>query len=55
MSCGVGHRCNLDPALLSLWHRPAAAALIQPLAPQIPYATGASLKNKQQKQRQQKT
>ena len=24
--------CNSDPALLWLWHRPAAAAQIQPLA-----------------------
>jgi len=32
MSCGVGHRCGLDPVLLWLWYRPAATALIQPLA-----------------------
>ena len=28
MSCGVDHRCGADPALLWLWHRPAAAVLI---------------------------
>ena len=28
MSSGVGHRCGMDPVLLWLWHRPAAATLI---------------------------
>jgi len=28
VSCGVGCRLSLDPALLWLWHRPAATALI---------------------------
>ena len=32
MSHGVGHRGSSDPTLLWLWDRPAAAALIQPLA-----------------------
>ena len=40
MSCGVGHRLGLDPTWLWLWCRPAAAALIQPLAWELPYATG---------------
>ena len=31
MSCGVGHRKGLDPELLWLWHRLAAAAPIQSL------------------------
>ena len=43
MSCGVGHRCGLDPLLLWLWRRPA---LIWPLAWERPYATGAALKDK---------
>ena len=43
MSCGVGCRCSSDLALLWLWRRPAAAALIRPLAWEPPYATGASL------------
>ena len=43
MSCGVGHRRGLDPALLCLWCRPAAAAQIRPLAWDPPYATGAAL------------
>ena len=42
----VGHRCSLDLALLWLWHGPAAAALIQPLAWELPYATGVALKRK---------
>ena len=28
LSCGVGHRCGSDPALLWLWFRLATAALI---------------------------
>ena len=44
MSCGVGHRCSLDPAWL--WCRPSALALIRPLAWELPYAAGAALKNK---------
>ena len=32
MSCGVSHRCSLDPALPWLWCRPAPVAPIQPLA-----------------------
>ena len=36
MSCGIGHR----PKLLWLWHRPAAVALIGPLAWESPYAAG---------------
>ena len=39
MSCGVDHRYSLDPALLWLWHWPAAVAPIQPLAWELPYAT----------------
>ena len=35
-----------DPVLLWLWCRPAAVALIGPLAWEPPYATGAALKNK---------
>ena len=36
VSCGVGPRCSLDLAFL--WHKPAAAAPIQPLAWELPYA-----------------
>ena len=34
-----------DPRWLWLWHRLAAAALMGPLAGEIPYAVGAALKN----------
>ena len=44
MSCGVGRRSGSDSALLWLWHRPAALALIRPLAWEPPYAVGAALK-----------
>ena len=46
MSCGVGHKYGLDPALLWLWHRPAATATIRPLAWELSYAEGATLKSK---------
>ena len=44
MSCGVGRTCGLDPTLLWLWCRPAATALIRPLAWEPPYAMGVALK-----------
>ena len=50
MSCGVGHRCSLDPELLRPWHRLVATAPIRPLAWEPPYAVGAALeKAKRQK------
>ena len=49
MSCGVGCRGGSDLVLLWLWCRPAAAALIQPLAWELPYASGAALKIKKKK------
>ena len=36
-----------DSVWLWLWRRLAAAALIQPLAWELPYAAGAALKSKQ--------
>ena len=45
VSCGVGCRCGSDPALLWLWRRPAATALIWPLAWEPPYAAGAAQEN----------
>ena len=50
MGSGVGHRCGLDPELLWLWCRLAAAALIRPLAWEIPYAASVALKRQKQKQ-----
>ena len=38
-----------DLALLWLWHRPIAAALIRYLAWEPPYAAGVPLKSKRQK------
>ena len=46
MSCGVGCRHSSDLKLLWLWYRAAAAALIQPLAWELPYAMGVALKKK---------
>ena len=43
MSCGVGQKHSLDPALLSLWYRLAATARIRPLAWEPPCAEGAAL------------
>ena len=43
VSCGLGHRRGLDPALLWLWRRPAAAAPIKSLAWEPSYAVGAAL------------
>ena len=37
-------RRGLDSALLWLWSRPAAVALIPPLAWELPYAMGVTLK-----------
>jgi len=58
MSCGVGHRCGSDLALLWLWCKPAARALIRLPAWEPPYASGVAVekakrqKNKKQKQKQ---
>ena len=49
MSCGVGHRCGSDLALLWLWCRPAATAPIRLLAWEPPYAMGVALKKDQKK------
>ena len=56
LGCGVGHRCGSDPALLWLWHRLAAMALIGPLAWEPPHAVGAAVeKTKRQKKSNNKT
>ena len=55
MSCDVGHRCSSGLALLWLWCRLAAIALIRPLAWEPPYAEGAALKKaKRQKKKKEK-
>ena len=44
VSCGTGRRRGPDPALMRLRCRPAAIALIGPLARETPYAASAALK-----------
>ena len=51
MSCGVGRTCSSDLALLWLWHRPVAVALIRPLAWEPSYAAGAALKRQKDKKK----
>ena len=46
MSFSVGQRCGSELVLLWLWCWPADVALIQPLAQEVPYASGATLKRK---------
>ena len=43
-----------DSALLWLWCRPAAVALIQPLAWEPPYAAGEALKKQKKKKKRKK-
>ena len=54
MSCGIGHRRGLNPVSRWLWCRPAAAALIRPLAWEPPNAMGAALKRPKTKKKKQK-
>ena len=49
MNCGIGHRHGLGPVLLWLRCRLAAAALIQSLAWELPYAADAALKKEKKK------
>ena len=51
MSCGVGRRHGLDLVLLCLWCRPAAAAPIEPLVWEPPYAVGVALKGQKDKKK----
>ena len=54
MSCGVGHRHSSDLALLWLWHKPAAVALIRPLAWEPPHVIGAALRQKTKDRKKKK-
>ena len=54
MSYGIGHTLGSGLALLWLWHRPAAAAQIRPLAWEPPYAVGATLKRQKKNKRKQR-
>ena len=51
MSCGVGRKHSLDLALLWLWRRPAATALIRLLAWELPYVVGVALKSKKKQKK----
>jgi len=51
VSCGVGRRRCSNLVLLWLWRRPAAAALIRPLAWEPPYAVGEALEKRQKKKK----
>ena len=55
MSSGVGHRHGLNPLLLWLWGRLAAAAPIRPLAWEPPFAAGAALKRQKTKEKNVQT
>ena len=55
MSCDVGRRCSLDPALLWLWRKQAAVALIQLLAWELPYAVGEALKRQKTRKKKNPT
>ena len=48
-SCTTGHGFSLDPVVLWLWYRPAAAAQNKPLAWEFLHAAGAALKKKKKK------
>ena len=52
MSCGVDQKHAPDPTQLWLWRRLAAAALIPPVARELPYAVGATAKAKKKKKRE---
>ena len=52
-SCSEGPRCGSDPALL--WRRPhSAAAPVQLLAQELPYAAGAAPKRQKKKKKKKK-
>ena len=51
MSCGVGRRYSSDLALLWLWCRLVATALIGSLAWEPPYAAGGALKKQTNKRK----
>ena len=61
MSYDVDHRHGSDPMLLWLWGRLAAAALIQPLTWELPYATSVpplpkkTRRKEKEKKRKRKT
>ena len=55
VSCGAGCRCGSDLALLWLWCRLVATALIQTLAWEPPYAIHVTLKDQKKKRKKRVT
>ena len=53
MSCGVGRRHSSDLALLWLWCRPSATALIRHIAWEPPHAADAALKRQKKKKKEE--
>ena len=51
VNCGIGRRRGSDPALLWLWCRLAATALIRPLVWEPPYAVGTALNRQKSKKK----
>ena len=49
MSCDIGHRRGSELALLWLWRRLAATALIRPQAWEPTHAMGVALKDQKKK------
>ena len=54
LSCGVGCRCGSDPALLWLWCRTVATALIRPLAWEPPYVAESAQEMAKRKEKKKK-
>ena len=54
MSSAVDLRRGLGPSLLWLWYRPAAAAPMQLLAWELPYAEGVAQKKKKKERKKEK-
>ena len=52
VSCSVGCKHGSDLALLWLWCRPAAVALIRPLAWEPPHVVGVALKKDKKKKKE---
>ena len=54
VSRSIGHKCDLEPELLWLWYRLVAVVPIQPLAWELPYATGIVLEKREKKKKKKK-
>ena len=50
VSCGVGHRCGLNPTLPWLWLRLVAEAPVLPLAWALPYTASVALDSQKRKE-----